>query len=103
MKKLTKTEWIEKFNEDHNNCNVLVEEIHSECPDCKNWNITNAHSMWRGWINSFPSVEMECEGCGEEYVFKVDGFRLELQYYKKTERKLEPDHFKDAPPVPPRT
>jgi hypothetical protein len=26
---------------------------------------------------------------------------LELQYYKKTERKLEPDHFKDDPPRTP--
>ena len=107
MKRLTKDEWNQRYNnpEEGNPCNLEVLCIYSNCPDCGHDNKTDVAGMWIGWLNSSPTVEVDCDNpqCQQQYIFQVDGVRFELQYYKKTERKLEPSengHGDPDPPIP---
>ena len=89
---LNRTDWMDEMSElNGRDCNVKVSAIESECPDCGHINRTDAEIMFAGWINSMPVIHSVCHHCSKGYVFKVDGIRLELQYYTESIHKLDPD------------
>ena len=73
-------------------CNVQVSAVESECIHCGHINRTDVKKMYAGWLNSMPVIHSICHHCSKGYVFKVDGIRLELQYYTESFHKLDPDH-----------
>ena len=90
---LNKTDWMEEMSElNGKDCNVQITAIESECPHCGHINRTDAEIMYAGWINSMPVIHSVCHHCSKGYVFKVDGIRLELQYFTESFHKLDPDH-----------